>query len=173
MWHCNAKGEYSLYSEGIENETYLRGVQVADEDGAVTFTSIVPACYPGRWPHVHFEVYPDVGSITDHTEAIATSQLALPKAMCDVVYKRSEYGGSAKNLARITLATDNVFGDDNGKSQVAKVMGNAVSGYTATLPVRVDTRTKPEADAGGGPGGPGGKGGPPPGPPSGGIPPAR
>ena len=44
-----------------------------------TFTSIFPACYDGRWPHIHFEVYPDEAAITDATNAIATSQVALPR----------------------------------------------------------------------------------------------
>jgi protocatechuate 3,4-dioxygenase beta subunit len=44
----------------------------------VRFTSIFPACYPGRWPHVHFEVYAARADITDATKAIATSQVALP-----------------------------------------------------------------------------------------------
>ena len=34
----------------------LLGVQVTDANGRVTFTLIVPGCYPGRWPHIHFEV---------------------------------------------------------------------------------------------------------------------
>jgi hypothetical protein len=38
-----------------------------------------PACYDGRWPHIHFEVYPDAESITDASNAIATSPVALPK----------------------------------------------------------------------------------------------
>lgn len=79
VWHCNAAGGYSMYSEGIEDETYLRGVQVVDSTGTVSYTSIYPACYSGRWPHIHFEVYPDVDSITDSTNAIATSQIAMPE----------------------------------------------------------------------------------------------
>jgi len=35
VWHCDAAGGYSMYSDGIENETYLRGVQVADSSGTV------------------------------------------------------------------------------------------------------------------------------------------
>ena len=54
-----------MYSQGVEDQNYLRGVQVADADGVVTFTSIFPACYAGRWPHIHFEVYPDQAGITD------------------------------------------------------------------------------------------------------------
>ena len=86
VWHCDREGRYSMYSDGVTEENYLRGVQVADDDGKVRFTSIFPACYPGRWPHVHFEVYPDQASITDSTTAIATSQVALPKNACDAVY---------------------------------------------------------------------------------------
>ncbi|WP_130507383.1 intradiol ring-cleavage dioxygenase [Microterricola gilva] len=170
VWHCDSAGGYSMYSAGLENETYLRGVQVADSAGQVSFTSIFPACYPGRWPHVHFEVYPDVTAITDSTNAIATSQLALPQDVSDTVYARSEYAGSAANLAQLSLASDNVFGDDGGAEQLATVTGDAGSGYTVSLTVRVDTRTTPAAGSapgggqapGGGAGGPGGT------PPSGG-----
>jgi protocatechuate 3,4-dioxygenase beta subunit len=54
VWHCDSAGGYSMYSDGITDETYLRGVQVADADGTVSYTSIFPACYTGRWPHIHF-----------------------------------------------------------------------------------------------------------------------
>lgn len=144
-WHCTAQGEYSMYSAGLEGVTYLRGVQVADADGRVSFTSIFPGCYSGRWPHIHFEVYPDVGSITDSTSAIATSQLALPEAACSAVYAESGYAGSAGNLSRITLATDNVFGDDSGALQLATVSGGVSAGYEAALVVAVDTTTTPAA----------------------------
>ena len=144
-WHCTAQGEYSMYSEGLESVTYLRGVQVADADGKVTFTSIFPGCYSGRWPHIHFEVYPDLASITDAANAIATSQLALPEASCSEVYAQSGYDGSARNLDAITLASDNVFGDDSGALQLATVTGDVASGYAAALVVGVDTTTTPTA----------------------------
>lgn len=162
-WHCTAQGEYSMYSSGLEDVTYLRGVQVADADGTVSFTSVFPGCYSGRWPHIHFEIYPDVASITDSTTAIATSQLALPQAACSAVYAESAYDGSARNLAQITLASDDVFGDDSGALQVATVSGSVSAGYAASLVVGVDTTTTPTAGAapGGGEGGPGGGGEPP------------
>jgi len=158
-WHCTAQGEYSMYSSGLEDVTYLRGVQVADAEGKVSFTSIYPGCYSGRWPHIHFEVYPDVDSITDSANAIATSQMAMPDSASQEVYAQAPYDGSAQNLAKITLASDNVFGDDSAASQLATMSGNASRGYTASLIVRVDTRTSPSvgsAPAGGGQGGPGG-----------------
>lgn len=144
-WHCDAQGRYSMYSEGVENETWLRGVQVADANGQVTFTSVVPGCYTGRWPHIHFEVYPSADDIADAGNAIATSQLALPEAPLTDVYALTAYDGSARNLSQVTLSSDNVFGDDGGALQIATVTGDTTSGYTATLAVRVDTTTTPSA----------------------------
>ena len=60
LWHCDRNGDYSMYSQAAANENYLRGVQEADTAGLVTFTSIFPAAYSGRWPHIHFEVYPSL-----------------------------------------------------------------------------------------------------------------
>ncbi len=150
VWHCSREGGYSLYSEGVEDQNFLRGVQIADSAGKVRFTSVFPACYDGRWPHVHFEVYPDQASITDAANAIATSQVALPKDVCESVYAESGYEDSVSNLSRVSLDSDNVFGDDGGAAQLATVTGDVASGYTVTLAVGVDTTTEP---AGGGPGG--------------------
>ena len=164
-WHCDAQGRYSMYSEGVESESWLRGVQVADAKGQVTFTSVVPGCYPGRWTHIHFEVYPDQGSISDSANAIATSQLALPEDMLGDVYELPVYAGSADNLAQLSLETDNVFGDDGGELQLAAVSGDASQGFRARLTARVDTSTTPTGGAmpgGGGVGGAGGPGGTPP-----------
>lgn len=165
VWHCTREGLYSMYSEGVEDQNYLRGVQIADGDGAVRFTSIFPACYSGRWPHIHFEVYPDEASITDSANAIATSQMALPEDACNAVYATSGYEASVQNLSGVTLEGDNVFGDDGGASQLGTVTGSVGQGYSATLAVPVDTRTEPSAGGapgGGASGGPGGPGGQPP-----------
>ena len=83
LWHCDRDGNYSLYSQAAASENYLRGVQAADANGLVTFQSIFPACYSGRWPHIHFEVYPSLEMATDEANKVATSQIALPKDACD------------------------------------------------------------------------------------------
>jgi len=74
LWHCNIDGRYSLYSEGVTQENYLRGVQETGDDGSVTFTSIYPAAYSGRWPHIHFEVYPSLEAATTAGSKLRTSQ---------------------------------------------------------------------------------------------------
>ena len=82
LWHCDRDGRYSLYSEGVTQENYLRGVQETGGDGTVTFTSIFPAAYSGRWPHLHFEIYPSLGAATTASGKLRTSQMALPEAAC-------------------------------------------------------------------------------------------
>jgi protocatechuate 3,4-dioxygenase beta subunit len=155
VWHCDAGGQYSMYASGLEDENYLRGVQIAGADGTVTLTSVYPACYDGRWPHIHFEVYPDQGSLTDAGSAIATSQVAMPQDVCEQVYATSGYDRSKANLATVSLTTDNVFGDDGGGKQLPTVTGDVTSGYTVALTAAVDTTTTPTGGsmAGGGPGG--------------------
>lgn len=163
-WHCTRDGLYSMYSAGAEDENFLRGVQIADTDGKVTFTTIFPGCYAGRWPHVHFEVYPDEASIVDSTDAIATSQLAFPEDVCHVVYAEPGYETSVTNLAGLSIERDGIFADDSAQSQLATVTGDVATGYLVTLPVGVDTTTEPGGGAMGGgmPGGGPGNGGPPP-----------
>ncbi|WP_222271140.1 intradiol ring-cleavage dioxygenase [Modestobacter marinus] len=178
VWHCDRDGGYSLYSDGITGENYLRGVQLADAAGTVRFTSIFPACYTGRWPHVHFEVYPDEASITDSTSAIATSQVALPQDACEAVYATAGYEVSVATLAQVGLDSDNVFGDDGGALQLGTVTGSVSSGYAVSLAVGVDTSTAPtggqlsgDGAPSGAPGGEGSGGAPPSGGP-GGTPPS-
>jgi len=154
VWHCTREGGYSMYSDGVEDQNFLRGVQIADADGRVRFTSIFPACYDGRWPHIHFEVYRDKAGITDSANVIATSQVALPKDVCEQVYAQDGYAASVRNLARVSLDSDNVFGDDGGADQLATVTGDVTGGYTVSLAVGVDTTTTPSAGGAGGPGGP-------------------
>lgn len=139
LWHCTRDGAYSLYSSGITGENYLRGVQETGADGTVTFTTIFPGCYSGRWPHVHFEVYPSLATATTSANKLATSQLAIPKAICDTVYATSAYASSRNNLAAITLATDNVFRDDLAVNQLATVSGDA-TGVSLSLAVTIDAR---------------------------------
>jgi protocatechuate 3,4-dioxygenase beta subunit len=137
LWHCDIDGGYSLYGRGLERENYLRGVQQVDASGTVTFASIFPAAYSGRWPHIHFEVYSDVATAVASGPIVKTSQVALPKEACEAVYATDGYEQSVRNLAQTSLAGDNVFGDDGGIHQIATMTGSVAQGYTAALTVGV------------------------------------
>ena len=137
LWQCDREGRYSMYSAGVTNENYLRGVQEIDSAGRIRFTSIFPACYPGRWPHLHFEVYRSLASATSAGNKIATSQLAFPKDACDAVYASDGYSASARAMSSLSLETDNVFRDGYA-DQVGTVTGSVGSGLSVALsaPVR-------------------------------------
>lgn len=105
-----------MYSQGVENENYLRGVQPTNANGTATFTSIFPAAYMGRWPHIHFEVNRSTAEATSSGQIVKTSQLALPEAVCKTVYATSGYEQSVRNMSQTTLASDNVFGDDGAST---------------------------------------------------------
>ena len=136
VWQCDRLGRYSLYTSGATNQNYLRGVQEADAQGRLSFTSIFPACYQGRWPHIHFAVYPNLSAATNVSNRIATSQIALPKATCDLVYATAGYEQSITNLSQVSLASDMVF-SDGAALELATVTGTVASGLTAALTVAV------------------------------------
>ncbi len=136
LWHCDRGGNYSLYSSSVTNQNYLRGVQAADSSGKLSFATIFPGCYAGRWPHIHFEVFNTLAASAVYTNKIATSQIALPKATCDQVYATTGYSSSATNLNGVSLATDGIF-SDGSQLQLATMTGNVTDGLVATLTVAV------------------------------------
>jgi protocatechuate 3,4-dioxygenase beta subunit len=133
-WHCDRNGNYSMYSSAAVDQNYLRGVQEVDANGIATFTSIFPGAYAGRWPHIHFEVYPSVAAATNGGSKLATSQIALPKNACDAVYATAGYEASVGNFASTSLARDNVF-SDGASSETPSVTGSVASGFVSSLVV--------------------------------------
>lgn len=142
LWHCDRSGNYSLYGTTAA-ESYLRGVGVTDSNGQVTFTTIFPGCYDGRWPHMHFEVFSSLANAIGGRYAVLTSQLAMASATCSTVYNGSSlYTSSVSNFARISVASDNVFGD-NSAAQIAQqtptFAGSVAAGFTASAVIGIAT----------------------------------
>ena len=134
LWHADKDGHYSMYT--APDASYLRGVQETDADGTVTFQSIWPGCYDGRWPHIHFEVYPTLADALEASNRITTSQIAMPEAACRTVYAATGYETSVGNLTRVSLAADNVFGD-GWDQELATATGNNDGGWNAALTITV------------------------------------
>jgi protocatechuate 3,4-dioxygenase beta subunit len=137
LWHCDINGDYSMYSDRVKNENFLRGVQEADSNGKLKFVSVFPGAYSGRWPHIHFEVYPSLAEATKAGNKVTTSQLALPESTCKEVYGTTGYTQSVRNMSRTSLQQDMVF-RDGVDHQMATMSGNVQSGYTASLTFAVD-----------------------------------
>jgi protocatechuate 3,4-dioxygenase beta subunit len=61
IWHCDALGAYSDVTDNAEGfntlgREFLRGYQLTDAKGRVSFTTIYPGWYRGRAVHIHFKV---------------------------------------------------------------------------------------------------------------------
>ena len=137
LWHCDRSGRYSMYSSGVEDENYLRGIAKTASDGTAWFQTIFPGCYSGRWPHIHFEVYASVAKAVSSGPIVKTSQIALPRAACNKVYATSAYAASRSNLAGASMSSDMVFSDDNAIHQLATVTGNVRQGFVANLTIGI------------------------------------
>jgi protocatechuate 3,4-dioxygenase beta subunit len=141
IWHCTREGGYSLYSGGIQGEDYLRGVQATDANGQLTFTTVFPGCYSGRYPHIHFEVFRTLADATGRASSILISQMALPADVCNTVYANATgYSASRSNFAATSIANDNVFADNTAAqitAQTPTLAGSVANGYTGSIIVGV------------------------------------
>lgn len=109
IWHCDATGNYSEYGgSGMQSTNYqsvhfLRGRQITDANGLVTFASIYPGWYSGRAPHIHVHVYNANG------KSLLVTQIAFSEDISKSVYAQGVYASHGQ--ADTTNAGDNVFRD--------------------------------------------------------------
>ena len=137
VWHCDRGGNYSLYAQSLtKRELPARRAADRRRPARPRSRTIFPACYSGRWPHIHFEVYPDVATATKAGTKLATSQIALPKDVSTQVYATTGYGQSVSNLSRVSLSTDMVF-SDGADLETPTVTGSVTDGYVITMNVGV------------------------------------
>jgi protocatechuate 3,4-dioxygenase beta subunit len=135
LWQCDRDGRYSLYSPGATSQTYLRGVQETGADGRVSFLSVFPGVDAGRWPHLHVAVFASAQEAAKPgAKKLLTAQLALPEAICRLVYATPGYAPAAKALAKLRMGTDPVFGGRT-PPPMPKTSGNVRTGFTTELTI--------------------------------------
>ena len=132
IWHANASGLYSdEAANGTTGKKFLRGYQLTDADGAVTFTTIYPGWYSGRAVHIHFKVRIFNGT----TETLEfTSQLFFTDAMNATVFAKAPY--SSRGNPDTTDSTDNIYGTD-GASLLLQPTADGSGGYVADFSVGI------------------------------------
>lgn len=130
IWHCDSNGYYSEYggsgmqSIDMTNAHFLRGRQVSNEEGQVSFDSIFPGWYPSRAPHIHVHIYDNQG------KSLLISQIAFPTSVCDTVYtEANQYYKKGKQ--ETSNAGDNVFSNSLA-TELATITGNVKEGYHLT-----------------------------------------
>lgn len=137
IWSANGRGQYSLYD--VPAESWLRGVQVTNAMGQVTFTTIIPGVETDRFPHFHIEVFATAAAATSGAQAILTTQLIVPLTVAQPTYTdTTNYPGQAAKLAAVTLATDPVFSDNTAAENAGLTPafnGGINSGFAAALTI--------------------------------------
>jgi protocatechuate 3,4-dioxygenase beta subunit len=134
LWQCDAAGVYSIY--GAADRNYLRGVAISDAEGRLRLTTVFPGCYPGRWPHLHFEVFASAEAAVSGGPALLTGQFALPEDACRAVYAGAgPYAASGPALDGVSLTRDGIFRRSSAEELAAQTLvltGDAGQGYRAT-----------------------------------------
>lgn len=140
--------------------TFLRGIQLTDKDGAVSFRTIFPGVYPGRTNHIHFKVH--IGghaSRATYKEGHVShiGQVFFPEETTVSLMQQGPY--TQHKIHRTTQAEDGVFQGQNGAQSIAILKpvdsANPSAGFYAELIAAVDpTATPAPANRMGGPGGP-------------------
>ena len=135
IWHCNALGVYSDEgSEGTTRQTWLRGYQLTDSTGLVTFQTIIPGWYQGRTTHIHLRVrskYSEASSTSDGTN---TTQCFFPQATLNTIYT-SVAPYNTNGLDTTTNAADRVYTQQTEGENEVTLTGDATSGYAATFAI--------------------------------------
>jgi protocatechuate 3,4-dioxygenase beta subunit len=118
IWHCDASGYYSGYSNAtvrapfdtlvsvianakdgsippVDSETFMRGGQITNANGMVEFETVFPGWYDPRLTHIHLKVSRD-------GETFLTTQLYFPDELVTDIYANHpdyvEYGPCPYNL---------------------------------------------------------------------------
>ena len=150
IWHCNAAGVYSDVSGAGLGHDFLRGYQVTDSNGQVTFQTIFPGWYSGRTVHIHFKVRAFDGNSTTYE---FTSQFFFDQAVDNAVQATSGYKGTPDTLN----SGDNIYGNDT--EVLVPVTGSTGAGYSGEITVGLTGLPATSDNPGGSGGGGGGTGG--------------
>ncbi len=145
IWHCNASGVYS--DEAVENtttETWLRGYQVTDANGKVTFQTIVPGWYQGRTTHIHLRLRSTYNMASSTSDGSNTTQLFFAQTFVDrLATTVAPYNAEGKNPT--TNASDHVYAQEENGANVLALAGDDTTGYsgaiTLVLPIGGVTRS--------------------------------
>lgn len=140
IWHCDKDGYYSEYG-GTQMQSvdytavhFLRGRQVTDANGQVSFTSIFPGWYTSRATHIHVHIYSATGA------SLLITQISFPEGSNSAValVNAATAHGYTKGMNGYTYnATDNVFSDDSSNSQMCSLTGSVENGYALTHTIKV------------------------------------
>jgi protocatechuate 3,4-dioxygenase beta subunit len=134
IWHCDKDGYYSEYGGtnmqqvDYTSNHFLRGRQISNSAGMVSFDSIFPGWYQSRATHIHVHIYNASGN------SLLVTQIGFPEgtnSAVALVNAASSYGYT-KGMSGYTYNNqDNVF-TDSQTTEIGVVTGSVESGYAIT-----------------------------------------
>jgi protocatechuate 3,4-dioxygenase beta subunit len=144
VWHADAAGTYSTAADGM----FLRGVQLTDEAGIATFTTIYPGWYPGRTNHVHLKVHVG-GSLQSDVyqggHVSHTGNLFFPDDVSAAVARVAPYVSNP--VSRTPRDGDFVYKAQNGNRAIIVLDPQSTSvptgGYQASIVVGINPSATP------------------------------
>jgi protocatechuate 3,4-dioxygenase beta subunit len=126
LWHCDSAGVYSGYeSERSTGETFLRGTQMADAQGLVSFATIYPGWYGGRATHIHCKAR------TSDGRELAT-QFYFPDTLSELIHKESAYARRGSDW-RLTNREDRIFRSAGAGEATMIEIKRTPSGYDGAI----------------------------------------
>jgi protocatechuate 3,4-dioxygenase beta subunit len=127
IWYANAQGLYSGVANqgddlgaGVNSGNFLRGTQITNAKGVVTFKGIYPGWYPARTLHIHEKIW--VGD-----KQVLTTQPFFTDKQNAAVMATAPY--NERGAQRVTNATDGVLnrGGVNLAAALMKLTGSKAS----------------------------------------------
>jgi protocatechuate 3,4-dioxygenase beta subunit len=128
IWHADAAGAYSGFGAGAQSRTFLRGSQVAGNDGTVIFDTIYPGGYQGRAVHIHTKARTSKSASLVHT-----GQMFFDDALSDEVFTAPVYSGGA---SRTRNPQDSIYRSGGALSTLAVVKNGAAYDGRMTIGIR-------------------------------------
>jgi protocatechuate 3,4-dioxygenase beta subunit len=146
IWHADAQGIYSGYDgQGDKQDLstvgqkFLRGTQLTNGNGAVSFKTIYPGWYVGRATHIHFKVLLD-------DRNVLTGQMYFPDVVNEFIYANIPAYADRQSPRAVVNANDRFanFRDPNRLSFCA--LKEERDCYAASLVLGVDRFAVAHAD---------------------------
>ncbi|GGY33085.1 hypothetical protein GCM10010384_45290 [Streptomyces djakartensis] len=154
IWHCDAGGWYSghldtspdvpatspEHVEPTDPSRFLRGLQITNRRGEVSFRTIYPGWYYGRTIHIHLTAH--VGG-----QEVHTGQLYFPEEISREVALLEPYVRHT-GTERLTNQEDSIYLEQGGAQTTMNVRplrpGRPKLGYVASITAGVSSGQTPE-----------------------------